>query len=239
MFIKTEAIVISSLKYNDTDLIVKCYTKSLGSVSFMVKGVLKSRKGKYRASMFQALSLIDIEMQYRNKGQLEYFKEIHFSNHLNELQSNVYKSSIVMFLSEVLKSVIIEEEQNENLFEFLKSSILHLDSASRFANFHISFILKLTSFLGFYPHAPSKKSDVYFNLSEGLFQEFESPYTLNFEQSAWFLKVLKNSFENNQDIKFTKAQRIEILSLLMKYYELHIENFRNPKSLEVIKQIFN
>lgn len=239
MFIKTQAIVISSLKYNDTDLIVKCYTEVLGSVSFMVKGVLKSKKGKYRASMFQPLSLIDIELQHRNKGHLEYFKEVQFSNHLNELQSNVYKSSIVMLLSEILKSVIVEEEKNEKLFQFLRSSILHLEDASRYANFHISFILELTSFLGFYPHHSDNEKHVYFNLCEGLFQSFESPYTLNTEQSSWFSNLIQNDFERHQNIIFTKQQRIEILSLLMSYYELHIENFKSPKSIEVIKQIFN
>lgn len=239
MFIKTQAVVISSLKYNDTDLIVKCYTKALGSVSFMVKGVLKSKKGKYRVSMFQALNLIDIEMNHRNKGQLEYFKDVQFSNHLNNLQSNVYKSSLVIFLSEILKSVIIEEEQNERLFDFIKSKILYLEDASKYANFHISFILDLTSFLGFYPRISDDDSENYFNLSEGLFQGFESPYTLNQEYSRWFSILLKNDFKSNQNIQLTKNQRHEILNLLMNYYELHIENFKPPRSLEVIKQVFS
>ncbi len=239
MFIKTQAVVISSIKYRDADLIVRCYTKALGSIAFMVKGVLKSKKGKFRISMFQPLSLIDVEMQYRNKGRLEYFKEVQLSQHFNALQSDVYKSSLVMFLSEILNSVIVEEEQNEKLYEFIKSSILHLENTSSFANFHIAFLLKLSSFLGFYPHLSENKRDVYFNLSEGLFQAFESPYTLNLELSNLFSKFLENDFKTDKQLNISKKQRSEILNILMSFYELHIENFKTPKSLSVIEQVFS
>jgi len=239
MFVKTQAIVFSCLKYRDADLIVKCYTKALGSVSFMAKGVLKSKKGKFRASMFQPLSLIDIEMQYRNKGQLEYFKDLKVSHHLNQIHSQVYKSSIVMFLAEILKSTIVEEEKNEDLYEFLHSSILNLEQSKSFANFHIAFILKLTAYLGFYPHASNNKDEVYFNLSEGLFQKKESLYTLNYEQSVLLSKFIQNSFQENLSIKLSKKERPEILKLIIDYYKLHIANFKSPKTLEVIEQVFN
>ncbi|RRO16384.1 DNA repair protein RecO [Flavobacteriaceae bacterium 14752] len=239
MFVKTQAIVISSIKYRDADLIVRCYTKALGSISFMAKGVLKSKKGKLRVSMFQPLSLISIEMQYRNKGHLEYFKEVQLTHHLNALQSNVYKSSLVMFLSEILNSVIVEEEQNEKLYEFLEFCILHLENTSNYANFHIAFLLKLSSFLGFYPHISSKIDEIYFNLSEGLFQAFESPYTLNFKYSKLLSEFIENDFINYQHIELSKKQRLEILEVLMNYYELHIENFKIPKSLSVIQQVFS
>ncbi|QTY26796.1 DNA repair protein RecO [Flavobacterium sp. CS20] len=239
MFVKTQAVVISNVKYRDSDLIVKCYTKALGSVTFMVKGVLKSKKGKFRASMFQPLSLIDIEMQYRNKSHLEYFKEVQLSHHLNELQSNVYKSSLVMFLSEILKSVIVEEEQNVKLYKFINESVLYLENTTKYANFHIAFILKLSSFLGFYPHLSTHKDEIYFNLSEGLFQNFESPYTLNLGLSNLFSEFIRNDFNNNQHLQLSKKQRSDILKLLINYYELHIENFKSPKSLEVIEQIFS
>lgn len=238
MLIKTEAIVLSSIKYRDTDLIVKCYTKALGSVSFMVKGVLKSKRGKFKPAMFQTLSLIDIEIQYRQKGKLEYFKDIQIAQHLNSLHSNVYKSSIVMFLAEILKVVIIEEEQNEKLFEFIKNNILLLESTSNFANFHLSFLLKLTAFLGFYPHKPEHINDSYFNLREGFFEAEETSYSMSAENST----LLKQMLDNKTDIKkikLSKIQRKNMLRLMLSFYELHIENFKKPKSLEVIESVFS
>jgi len=239
MLLKTQGIVISSIKYRDTDLIVKCYTKSHGSISFMVKGVLKSKKGKFRSSMFQILSLIDIEMQYRNKGQLEYFKEVRSLHPLNNLQGNVYKSAIAMFLAEVLKSVIFEEEQNEKLFKFIQRSILHLDQSDNFANFHLSFLIKLSAFIGFSPHLPENGNDIYFNLYEGYFEDLESKYTMTAENSNLLKQLIEVDLDKNHKIKMNKTQRLDLLKLLMSYYELHIESFKNPKSLSVIESVFS
>mgnify|MGYP005853739317 CR=1 FL=1 len=239
MLVKTEAIVLSSIKYRDADLIVKCYTKALGNVSFMVKGVLKSKKGKFRSAMFQAFSLIDIEMQYRQKGQLEYFKDIQISNHLNNIQSNVYKSALVMFLAEILKSVIVEEEQNDRLFDFIKGNILHLETSTRYANFHLSFLLNLSSFLGFYPHKPEHNNEVYFNLSEGHFEPVESLYSLNLEHSMILKNLLGMKSSDMENINLSKTQRRDMLNFLLSFYELHIENFKTPKSLEVFESIFS
>lgn len=239
MFLKTEGIIISSIKYRDTDLIVKCYTKSQGSISFMVKGVLKSKRGKFRASMFQTLSLIDIEMQYRNKNHLEYFKEVRIQYPLNNLQSDVYKSSIAMFLAEVLKSVIFEEEQNENLFDFIQRNIIHLDQSVNIANFHLSFLIKLSSFIGFSPHLPENENDLFFNLQEGYFEQAESTYTMSAENSDILKQFIKTDLQQSHTIKLKKAQRLAILKLLISYYELHVESFKKPKSLDVIESVFS
>ena len=238
MLVKTNAIVLSSIKYRDADLIVKCYTRALGNVSFMVKGVLKSKRGKFKPAMFQALSLIDIELQYRQKGQLEYFKDIQIAQHLNSLQSNIYKSSIAMFLAEILKSVIVEEEQNEKLFDFIKKNILKLENATNYANFHLSFLLKLTSFLGFYPHKPEHEYDIHFNLREGFFEPKESSYSMTVEHSLLLKKMLQAKAKI-ETLKLSKVQRQDMLKLMLSFYELHIESFKRPKSLEVFESIFS
>lgn len=238
MFLKTQGIVISSIKYRDSDLIVKCYTKSKGSISFMVKGVLKSKRGKFRSSMFQTLSLLEIEMFFKNKGQLEYFKEVHTTYPLNNLQSNVYKSTIAMFLAEILKSVIYEEEQNAALFDFIESSIIYLDQSESFANFHLSFLVKLSAFIGFSPHLPENDYNRFFNLNEGYFEDEESAYSMSVENSSLLKLFIEKDLEQSQDIKMNKTQRLGLLKLLMSYYELHIDSFKTPKSFEIIESIF-
>lgn len=238
MYIKSKAIVFSSLKFQDADLIVKCYTRAKGSVSFMVKGVLKSKKGKLRPAMFQTLNLLDIEFLHRNKGQLEYLKEVKVFRHLNGIQSNIYKSTLVMFLSEILKSVIFEEEPNASLFDFIENAIQELDKTEHFANFHIYFLINLSKHLGFAPHSPSGSNEPYFNLNEGYFESIESKYSLNAEKSSLFLKFLNLSMQESQNIPLTKKDRQELLNLALVYYQLHIENFQKPKSLQVIESIF-
>jgi DNA repair protein RecO (recombination protein O) len=239
MYIKSKAIVLSSLKFKDADLIVKCYTEALGSISFIVKGVLKSKKGKLRPAMFQMFNILDIEFLYRNKGKLEYFKEVKVEKHLNSISSKIYKSTIIMFLSEVLKSVISEEEPDKSLYNFMEISILHLEKTEDYANFHIAFLVKLSTFLGFSPHDPIQADDQYFNLNEGYFENTENKYSLNLTYSNYLKRFLALDLENSHQIKISKEERKKLLSLIIVYYELHIESFKKPKSLDIIESIFN
>ena len=71
MLITTNAIVLSKLKYRDNDLIVKCYTQEVGIVSFLLRGVLKSKKGNSKIAYFQLLSQIQIVFTYKNTRSLQ------------------------------------------------------------------------------------------------------------------------------------------------------------------------
>ncbi|MEP5133031.1 DNA repair protein RecO, partial [Nonlabens ulvanivorans] len=53
MLTRTPAIVLSTVKYGEADLIARLYTRELGTQSYMLKGVRKSRKGKLRIAFFQ------------------------------------------------------------------------------------------------------------------------------------------------------------------------------------------
>ena len=238
MFTRTEAIVLSSLRYNESDLIVKCYTKSQGILSFIVKGVLKSKRGKFKASLFQVFSILDIQCNIKSKQQLNYFKDVQLSQHLINIQSNVYKATLAMFLSEVIKSVIYEEEQNEELFDFIRMAILWLEDASQFSNYHIAFLVKLTSFIGFYPHLKNETHETYFNLRDGRFLPYEDKYCLNDNFSSILKDLIHLELDDFQSIRIAHIQRLKMIEHLLYYYEIHIENFKTPKSLEVLKRIF-
>ena len=75
MIIATEAIVISAIKYGDTSLIAKCLTASSGIKTYMLKGVLASRKGKLKAAYFNRLTQLDIVADHKNKSNLHYIRK--------------------------------------------------------------------------------------------------------------------------------------------------------------------
>lgn len=119
MLITTHAIVISALKYGEADLIVKCYTKSDGLKSYLLRGILKSRKGKLRTAMFQPATQLEIVAYHKNKGTLESIREAKILHPYQSLHTDIAKTSIVLFLSELLRNVIQEEEENPALYAFL------------------------------------------------------------------------------------------------------------------------
>ena len=168
MLVSTQAIVLSAIKYADADLIVTCYTKTDGIKTYHGRGGLKSRRGKFKASSFLPFTQLDIVARHRNKGTMEYLNETKISVPYSTMHTDVIKSSLVMFLSEILKSVIREEEANPALFSFLETALIDMDNRENVGNFHIYFLLALSRYLGFFPDANSQGN--YFNMLEGVFQ---------------------------------------------------------------------
>lgn len=236
--VATNAIVIGTRKYGEADLIATCFTASDGIKTYMLRGILKSKKGKIRVSYFQLLTQLEIEANHKNKGTLEYLKDVKIAIPYQTLHTDIVKGGLVMFLSEILTSTIREEEKNDNLYHFLSSSLVLLDHADEYANFHIYFMLQLSMHLGFYPDH-SNIDLPYFNLLDGLFQD---EVTNIYCEKGQFIEDLKGffgiKFDTAMEIKLTKSQRSGVLNLLLMYYQLHLQDFKKPKSLEVLQQLF-
>jgi DNA repair protein RecO (recombination protein O) len=239
MQLKTKAIVISNVKFGEADLIVKCFTLEKGVVSFMLKGIRKSKKGRMRVSLFQQLTLLEIEATYKENKNLQYLKEVKIDYPLQTLHTDIFKSTIVMFLAEVLKSSIQEEEKNESLFQFLKESLIYLDQVDSIKNFHLHFIVKLTSFLGFSPDQSSTDFP-YFDMLNGVFQLKEyNTYSFNNTNSVLLKELIKlKNYSEAENLKLNQERRKSFLDFMMLYYELQLQGFRKPKSLEVLQQLF-
>jgi len=238
MVITTKAIVISSIKYGEADLIVRCYTESSGLKSYLLRNILKSRKGKLKASFFQPLTLLELEAVHKDKGNLERINEAKILYPYQSLHTNVVKSAMVIFIAEILTNSIQEEAEDKTLFKFLEKSFIWLDINTEIANFHILFLLKLSVHLGFYPDTSTTRHH-YFNLMEGNFQSFNAG---KYCEEGVHVDGLKQffgiEFEAIHRIKPTKKIRLAILNLLLLYYQLHLQSFKKPKSLLVLNQIF-
>lgn len=239
MLIKTKVIVLSKIKYRDHDLIVKCFTSHRGIVSYVLRGVLKHKKGPAKIAYFQPLSQLQIEEEYRQNQSLQTIKDIRLDYSFGSLHTNVLKSAIAMFLSEVLSSVLREEEKNKALYDYLETTCRWLDAEDNFSNFHLLFLLNLTKYLGFYPDV-TKIEHHYFNLNNGLFEsKNENLYSVSGGNLTTLKQLLGINFDGLKDVKLNSKQRQSFLAMLLLYFELHLGNFKKPKSLEIFNQVFN
>lgn len=239
MLVNTNAIVISAIKYAEADLIVKCYTQSSGLKTYILRGILKSRKGKFKTSLFQPLTQLELVAKHKDKGTLEYLQDAKVLHHYTSLHTNVVKGTLVLFLSEVMRSSIQEEEQNESMYEYLESTLNWLDNHHNIANFHLLFLLKLTRFLGFYPDEVQEDS-LYFNMLEGIFQDVKTnPYCIEGPNLVLLKQLIGTNFDELESIKLSQSGRSNFLNMLLSYYQIHIENFKKPKSLTVLNEIFH
>lgn len=235
---KTKALVLSQLKYKDNDLIVKCYTLEHGVLSFIVRGILKSKKKKLKPAYFLPLSQLEIDFNYTPKKSLFYFKEVKPYFIYNGLQLLIVKSTVSMFLSEILSIVLNEEEKNEALFSYLETTLQWFDMETDCANFHLLFLLKLTKYLGFYPDTQNIAYNN-FNLADGCFELKNSSKNNVADKNLTLLKsMLGTTFDDLNTLKISTVQRQSLLNVILKYFELHLDGFRQPKSLQILNQVF-
>jgi DNA repair protein RecO (recombination protein O) len=238
MLIKTKAIVLTSIKYGEADLIVKCLTEE-GIKSYLIRSIFRSRSKKLKIGYFQALSQLEISAYHNKQGNLNKISEARASYLYQSLATNIYKQSIALFLAEVLTYALKEEEQNQVQFSFIESSLQWLDQHDSFTNFHLVFMIKLTKYLGFYPDAENDGA-VYFDLEEGTFKSMK-PFRnfLSGKKLILFKSIIGIKFDDMVRLKWNSEYRQIVLDILLEYYELHLPGFKKPRSLKVLKEVFN
>ncbi len=239
MQVTTKAIILSSLKYGDTSLIVRAFTASAGLKSYLLKGVLVSKKGKLKTAYFQPLMQLELIANHRNKGSLESIREASVIYPYTTLHSDIAKNAVILFLAEMLGNSIREEEQNSGLFNFLEASFQWLDTHYNIANFHVFFLLELSKYLGFYPDTRHIHAS-WFDLVEGEFVREQPPSpNLSGIELANLKAFLGTNFDAIHTIKMGKEHRQKLLQNLVLYFEIHLAGFKRPRSLAILNDVFN
>lgn len=241
MLHKTKGIVFHTTRYSETSVIAKVYTELFGLQSYMINGV-RSKKAKIRSSILQPLSLLEMVVYHKDREGLQRVSEIKVNFPFKSIPFDNVKSSIVLFLKEVLIKSIKEEEANNNLFEYITNAMQFLDLDKKNCNnFHLYFMLQLTKFLGFYPNGSFSKTNKYFDLKEGNIQSIQPPHNYYIEPplSEYFQHLLNASYDSIHSIPDIYRFRKDLLKVLITYYELHIPNFSKLKSLEVLEEVMS
>lgn len=223
MLSKTQGIVISYLRYRETSILVNIYTAEMGICSYIENGV-RSTKAKHKMALFQPLTLLDLEVYHKPGKGLHRISEAKCFFPYQSIPFDIAKSSLALFLSEVLSKVLKEEEANPALFEFLCQSLQYLDrAAANFENFHLQFLWQLAAFLGF---GAGSAAEFYQQLKV-------AGYIV---PSFTELDSLIHT-EYGHPIVLHRADRRELLSGMLHYYQLHMENFGEIRSLQILQEV--
>ncbi len=243
MLYTTKGIVIHHFKYAEKSVIAKIYTEKFGLQSFILNSV-RNKKSKNKAVYLQPLSLVEINAFYKEKKGLQQVKSIQLETPFISIPFNINKSSIAFFIAELLYKSIKEEEPNIKLFEFLHNSIQILDlKIDNYVNFHLIFLAHLCKHLGFQPQANNfnVSTNCFFDLQEGCFirhppqhQAFISPPISNV-----FRKVFGINFDDLESLTVNSEQRKLLLNTFLDYYNLHLSNFDNLKSIDILEEVLN
>lgn len=239
MLHKTRGIAFKTTGYGESSVVVQVFTEKFGLQSYIINGAKKPR-AKIAANMLQPLHLLDMVVYHKETGNVQRIKELKNSPALQSIPYDVIKSSVVLFLNEVLYKAVKQQSPDENLFDFVFSAIEWLDQQDGgIANFHLLFLVRLTRYLGFYPDRYLAGEADYFDLKNGVFSKYkpDSVLYLSPPHTQNFTNLLQGTFENIGAIKLTNDDRRYLISKLLDYYALHIEGFGNIKSHEVLEEV--
>ncbi len=241
MIEKTRGIVLNQIKYTDSGIVARLYTREFGRISFMIKGMRNRKSGKHNI-LFQPLFILDLEIYYKASREMQTIKEFSVAFTPFDIYSDIYKSSVAIFLGEVLTSVLKEESPNEDLFSFVEKSIRYFEtSTDGYANFHLAFLAGLSSYLGFEPGQKYRNEEIFFDMKNGKFVSLppvHGQYS-NPENSAILARLFASSFESAKNIPLSGIQRNEVLDDLLNYFYLHLPGLTRIKSLDVLKEVFS
>lgn len=241
MLEKTKGIVINQIKYTDSGIVARLYTRDFGRISFMVKGMRKRKTGKHNI-LFQPLFILDLDIYYKASREMQTIKEFSVDFTPYNIYSDIRKSSVAIFLGEVMTSVLKEESPNEALFDFIEESIIYFENSTEgYANFHLAFLAGLSSYLGFEPGQKSNPEEVFFDMKNGNFVTLPPVHGhySNPDNSAILAALFASSYETVKEIPLSGSQRNEVLDDLLNYFYIHLPGLSKIKSLDILKEVFS
>ena len=240
MIVKTEAFVLHSLKYGEQKLIVDVFTRQQGRLSFVVP-LPRSAKGRLKKQYFQPLTLLTITFNYLPQQQLQRLSDATIATPLPSLQTDAAKLAIGLFVAEFLYHALKGEQRNEPLFQYVWSALQWLDGCSSpFANFHLVFLLHLSSFLGFHPNLEHYSPQSFFDLRAGTFcptAPLHRDYLLP-QEAAMMRLMMRMDLPTMHLFRMNRHERARCLDVALTYYRLHLPDFPPLRSVGVLQELF-
>jgi len=240
---KTKGIVLRTVKYGETSLIVTMFTELFGLQSYLVNGVrTSSKKGSGKANLFQPTAILDLVVYHNELKHLNRIKEFKWSYLYKNIFSDVPKNAVALFMIELLTKCLKQPEANPELFEFCEDAFIHLDEStgSIMANFPLFFALHLPVFFGFRISDEYSDKNSIVDLQEGMFVP-ERPDHFHFleskqaEVTSELLKMMQP--EELEQLKLNHDFRRQLLFAYEIYYRLHIQEFGTMKTLPVLREV--
>lgn len=229
MLYKTKGIVLGYIKYRETSIIVKIYTELFGLQTYIVNGI-RSAKSRQKIALYQPLTQLDLVVYHKHNADINRISEYKCSSQYVSIPFDIRKSTLAIFLTEILNKALKEESEDSELFHFIVDSLFVLDHLDHnFESFHIQFMCKLSSFLGFsILSAEEVFSQVHLHVNHK---------TLAVVEKQLLDELIRVSY---QDAPITRgAIRRDLLEILIKFYKLHIASFGEIKSLSILAEILH
>ena len=241
MLVKTEAIVLHSFKYGETRIIVDVFSRESGRLS-LIAALPKTQKGRLKKQYFQPMTLLEMTYEQHQRVQLQQLKDARLLTAWGSIPFSSEKLALSLFTAEFLYHALRSEQQNESLFAYICDSMQWLDMSDKgYANFHLTFLMRMSRFLGFYPNLDDYVDGCVFDLRTATFSLLVPTHRdfLQPDDSRRIHTLMRMDFPTMHLYRLNRMDRNRITEVLLHYYRLHIPQFPDLKSLHVLQELWS
>lgn len=239
MRIKTEAIVIKYFKYSESSIIAHLYTRAYGRQTFIFKGI-KTKKSQQKINFLQPLHQIEIPIDFRENKTMYNGNGATILYNYQSIPFSHIKRAISFFLAELLSHTLYAQEKDDRLFDFLREAFSFFDREEvKGSNFHLAFMVKFSHYIGIEPIANYTEENPFLAIEQGSYVSEQLPNSFDKETSAIIFQIQQSDWYECEELSLSRSMRTSLLVSLIRYYNYHIHDFGEMKSLPVLQELFS
>jgi len=237
---KARGIVLHTLPYGDNSLIVYLFTDVLGRRTYIIRNSASSKSRTRAAALFQPMFVVGFEGMENPRARMHRMKDVVSALPLRSIPFDIRKSTISLFMAEVLYRLVREEEANAALFDFLYDSICLLDDMQQgVANFHLWFLVRLSRYLGFYP-SDDYTEGAWFDMREGHFSAVQPLHAavIHPRQSELLWRLMRCPIDELSGIALSRNDRSSFMDSILCYFGYHLDAIHAIRSVDILREVF-
>lgn len=239
MLYASRAVVLRTVRYGETSLIVDMYTEQKGHQTLIINSVRKAKSATPPAYL-QLLSLVDIVAYHQEQRKIHRVKEVRLEHPWQSIPFDMRKSSVITCAAEICAKCINTADPHQELFRFLHDSLLGYDHPDRYdRDFFIRFLVELSSYLGFGFDIPEDVGSArFFDLLEGHIVD-DAPghhYLMSIEDVYALQLILEAGPDRQAEVRH--EVRTRLVDQLILYYQLHVESLHEVNSIRILRELF-
>jgi len=232
VLVQTKGVFLRSYKMSNSSNVGHFLTLSHGIVPLILR---MGNKGKKRLeNRFFPLEIVDLSFRKKEQQNIANPQEINRLIGQYNLRMDVIKMNIAQFFAELVFRAFKNQNETQEVFGFIEEKIVEIEVSDNFTRADVfSFVIQLTNYLGCYPNV---SNGAYFDLMEGSCTNHipSHPYYLSKEET----ELLRYGIINSDFSTMSKAQYDHLMSQMLVFYKLHVSEFGDLKSYEVLKEVF-
>lgn len=239
---KLHCIALRTVRVNDSRNLQSVWSLEHGRLTFVMPAG-NGREARRRRALTAPLALFEAVGDVRPDHDIISVRDLMPLAGSPVLSMSPVRTASAVFLAEALDVLLRRTPADECLTSFLFDAVAFYGeaSSSAAANFHMSFLCHLSSFLGIAPDAGEYISGYYFDMREGRFTA-TAPLHGDFlppDACRFLLALCSVPLRRCGLLRVPRYERRRAIDDILRYYSLHLCELEGLQSLSILRRIFD